>query len=163
MLFTREWVVYAKRPFAGPKQVFAYLGLYTHRVGISNHRILEVTPSSVRIATKQGGEATMTPQEFIRRFLQHVLPPRFVKIRHYGLMASVCVDTALARAAQLLGAAQPKPSTAQADWCGLLSRLTGVDLRRCSSCAQPAMKRRSTSRVQWAGSPRAPPTASPCP
>jgi hypothetical protein len=161
-LFAREWVVYAKRPFAGPQQVFTYLGLYTHRVGISNHRILEVTPNLVRIATKNGGQASMEPREFIRRFLQHVLPHRFVKIRHYGLMASVCVTTKLATAARLLEVTGvSSPSTVQAlGWCALLTRLTGVDLRRCPACQQPAMMRRSSSRLLSFGSARAPPAQS---
>lgn len=87
-LYHKDFIVYAKRPFAGPAQVFAYLGHYTHRVGISNHRLLEIGPTHVRIKTKHGKTASLRGEEFVRRYLLHVLPKGFVKIRHYGLMAS---------------------------------------------------------------------------
>ena len=76
-LFAKDWVVYAKRPFAGAEQVYTYLGRYTHRIAISNHRILSVTHDSVTIATRDGATATMAPHVFIRRFLNHVLPKGF--------------------------------------------------------------------------------------
>jgi len=80
-LYRQEWVVYAKRPFGGPTQVFHYLGRYTHRVGLSNHRLQAITPDAVRFATKHGHRVTVPPREFLRRFLLHVLPAGFVKIR----------------------------------------------------------------------------------
>src|SRR3989442_552650 len=80
-LYRQDWVVYAKRPFAGPRQLFPYLGRYTHRVGLSNHRLRAVTATSVRFATKRAHDVTLAPEEFIRRFLLHVLPRGFVKIR----------------------------------------------------------------------------------
>src|SRR5206468_1583297 len=83
------WVVYSKRPFAGPAQLYAYLGHYTHRVGISNHRLLDIGDTHVRFKTRFGKTACLRGEEFVRRFLLHVLPHRFVKIRHYGLMGSV--------------------------------------------------------------------------
>ena len=88
-LYGKKWVVYSKRPFAGPAQVYAYLGHYTHRVGISNHRLLDIGDTHVRFKTRFGKTACLRGEEFVRRFLLHVLPHRFVKIRHYGLMASV--------------------------------------------------------------------------
>ena len=94
-LRTCEWVVYAKRPFAGPKAVLAYLSRYTHRVAISNSRLLAMDDRGVRFRWKDyraHGHArnkamTLSPQEFMRRFLLHVLPARFHRIRHYGLLA----------------------------------------------------------------------------
>ena len=93
-LFAKNWVVYAKRPFGGPKQVIEYLGRYTHKVAISNHRIKEVTDKEVRFGYKdyrEGGEKkemTLSHVEFIRRFSLHILPRRFVRIRHYGILSS---------------------------------------------------------------------------
>ena len=86
-LYRHDWVVYAKRPFAGAAQVFRYLGRYTHRVGLSNHRLLAADETGVRFATKHGRAVCLPPDEFIRRFLLHVLPVRFVKSRHFGLFA----------------------------------------------------------------------------
>ena len=93
-LFQKDWVVYAKRPFGGPKQVIEYLGRYTHKVAISNHRIEEVNATEVRFNYKdyrEGGKAktmTLSNEEFTRRFVQHILPHRFVRIRHYGILSS---------------------------------------------------------------------------
>ncbi len=93
-LFSKNWVVYAKRPFGGPKQVIEYLGRYTHKVAISNHRIKEVTDKEVRFSYKdyrKGGEKkemSMPNAEFVRRFSLHILPKRFVRIRHYGILSS---------------------------------------------------------------------------
>lgn len=137
-LFSQKWVVYAKRPFAGPEQVFAYLGRYTHRVAISNHRILEVTDDAVTIATRNGNTVKMPPLQFIHRFLQHVLPAGFVKIRHYGLWASANVETKLANARRLLeanGRRLDETSEQPAlDWQERLEELTGIDLDACPHC-----------------------------
>ena len=109
-LYRLDWVVYAKRPFAGPEQVFKYLSNYTHRVGLSNRRLVSFDERGVCFRTKDGKTVTLTPQEFIRRFLLHVLPSGFVKIRHYGLMASSNAKTKLVVARKLLQSAPP-PST----------------------------------------------------
>lgn len=98
-----KWITYAKRPFGGPAQVVSYLGRYTHRVGLSNARLLAVTEHAVTFRTKHGATCLLTPEEFLRRFLLHVLPPRFVKIRHYGLFAPANIHTRLRRAQELLG------------------------------------------------------------
>lgn len=93
-LFKQNWVVYAKRPFGGPRQVIEYLGRYTHKVAISNHRIQNVTASEVSFTCKdykEGGKVklmTLSNCEFIRRFAQHILPCRFVRIRHFGILSS---------------------------------------------------------------------------
>ena len=93
-LFARNWIVYAKRPFGSPKSVVEYLGRYTHKVAISNHRILNVTEERVTFSYKdyrQNGlkkSMTLTHGEFMRRFAQHILPKRFVRIRHFGVLSS---------------------------------------------------------------------------
>lgn len=93
-LFGKPWVVYAKRPFGGPKQVIEYLGRYTHKVAISNHRIKEVHADTVTFSYKDYRTAgiekqmTLSTDEFVRRFAQHILPRRFVRIRHYGILSS---------------------------------------------------------------------------
>ncbi|MEC5157235.1 hypothetical protein RCH13_001134 [Chryseobacterium sp. MP_3.2] len=93
-LLTKNWVVYAKRPFGGPKRVIEYLGRYTYKVAISNHRIKEVTDNELRFGYKdyrkegQKKEMTLSHVEFIRRFSLHILPRRFVRIRHYGILSS---------------------------------------------------------------------------
>lgn len=90
----KEWIVYAKRPFAGPSQVIAYLGRYTHRVAISNHRIEKITDREVMFWYKDyadGGKRkrmVLSKEEFLRRFVQHILPPRYMKIRSYGLFGN---------------------------------------------------------------------------
>ena len=106
-----EWVVYAKRPFAGPEAVLAYLSRYTHRVAISNSRLLALDERGVTFRWKDyraKGKTrykamTLSPEEFMRRFLLHVLPGGFHRIRHYGLLANGSRRLSLAAARQLLG------------------------------------------------------------
>lgn len=145
-LFSNEWVVYAKRPFAGSQQVFSYLGRYTHRVAISNHRILAVTDDAVTIATRNGNTATMKPQQFIHRFLQHVLPGGFMKIRHYGLWASGNVQTKLADARRLLEQHETRlderPPPPSSEWREWLKQLTGIDLANCPRCGSKRIHRK---------------------
>ena len=138
-LFAQEWVAYAKRPFAGAEHVYQYLGRYTHRVGISNHRLRDIDADTVTFGTKDGKDLALPHDEFIRRFLLHVLPHRFVKIRHYGLMASSNATTKLETARALLlheSGAVPAPPVAliSATWDQLLLRLTGVDPLLCPQC-----------------------------
>jgi hypothetical protein len=93
-LFARNWVVYCKQPFYGPSQVVEYLGRYTHKIAISNHRIRNIEMGSVTFSAKDyrhGGKthpATLTNHEFIRRFAMHILPKGFTRIRHYGILSS---------------------------------------------------------------------------
>jgi hypothetical protein len=147
-LFNKPWVVYAKRPFAGPEQVFAYLGRYTHRVAISNHRLQSVTDEAVTFATRNGKTATLHPHKFIRRFLLHVLPKSFGKIRHYGLLASGNVKTKLPIASRLLQPRVPIQSESAddhddtpSDWQHLLEELTGIDIAVCPVCGSNRMRR----------------------
>ena len=118
-LYQTRWHVYAKRPFAGPQQVLAYLARYTHRVAISNNRLVSADEAGITFRYKDyrikgpGRSKTMTlaPGEFIRRFMLHVLPKGFHRIRHYGLLAS-CRTKAekLAHARELIAAAAPAPT-----------------------------------------------------
>ncbi len=101
-LYSKEWNVFSKKPFGGPEAVFNYLGRYTHRVAISNQRLIAMDDQGVTFFTKDGGTATLEPNEFIRRFLMHVLPSGYTKIRHFGLLAAGNVNTKLARAKALL-------------------------------------------------------------
>ena len=111
----KNWVVYAKPPFAGPAAVLAYLARYTHRVAISNRRLIAMDERGVTFGYKDyrrdGAEGyqtmTLAPAEFIRRFLLHVLPRGFHRIRHYGLLASAARKASIARIRQLLGVPQP--------------------------------------------------------
>jgi hypothetical protein len=142
-LYRKNWVVYAKRPFAGPEQVFKYLGQYTHRVGISNHRLVSFDDHGVCFRTKNGKQVTVTPTEFIRRFLLHVLPDGFAKIRHYGLHASSNVHTKLTAAQRHL-AVNVKPAQANSPpqtWQEQHLALTGVDLATCPRCGGQMVSR----------------------
>ena len=153
-----EWVVYAKRPFAGPQAVLAYLSRYTHRVAISNSRLLAMDERGVRFQWKdyraksrtRHKAMTLSPQEFMRRFLLHVLPGGFHRIRHYGLLANSTRRANLALARELLHV-MPPPSAESADHastapaptfvcahCGHAMVVLQVFLRGCSIRAPPA-------------------------
>jgi hypothetical protein len=142
----KNWVVYAKRPFGGPEQVIRYLGRYTHRVGISNHRLVSMDERGVTFRTKEDKTITLSGQDFLARFVQHVLPHGFVKIRHYGLHAASTATTRLALARQLLAPATtpkdlPNRGNEVLDWRELLKRLSGVDVRACPQCNQLTLVR----------------------
>jgi hypothetical protein len=139
-LWETRWVVYAKRPFGGPQQVIRYLGRYTHRVGISNSRLVEMDERGVTFRTKTG-LATVAAEAFLARFLQHVLPPRFVKIRHYGLHSASHAATRLGVAKRLLAPTQVA-STPAHDTLALIERLTGIDVRICPACLKLTLVRR---------------------
>ena len=117
--YNQDWVVYTKRPFGGPEQVLRYLARYTHRVAISNHRLLSVADGQVTFRWKDyahGGkhkEMTLTACEFLRRFLLHVLPRGFVRIRHFGFMANRQRKALLHTCRALLSVTTDPPSSAQ--------------------------------------------------
>jgi hypothetical protein len=123
------WVVYAKPSFSTAEYVLQYLGRYTHRVAISNSRLLDVAPDAITFRTKGGGTETLPPVEFLRRFVTHVLPEGFHKIRHIGLHASAA-RRALARALCAAPAPTPRPMT----WRERLRALTGRDVASCPVC-----------------------------
>jgi hypothetical protein len=142
-LYATNWVVYAKRPFGGAEQVIRYLGRYTHRVAISNARIEDVSPTGVRFRTKAGKRVVLAPEEFLRRFLLHVLPTGFTKIRHYGLYAGGNVHGRLERARALLAASDASscspPILTPRSATEMLMALLGVDPNACSRCGARAL------------------------
>ena len=145
-----EWVVYAKPPFAGPKQVLDYVGRYTHRVAISNNRLLDIENGEVQFRYKdyrhdnQQKVMTLAAEEFIRRFLLHVLPDSFQRIRYYGFLGNRYRQEKLERCRQLLGMAsadQTTLATEPKDYRDRYEQLTGVSLRLCPVCRQGRMIR----------------------
>ena len=146
---SREWVVYAKKPFAGPQQVLDYVGRYTHRVAISNNRILNVEGGQVSFRYKDyhdGGQQktlTLSADEFIRRFLLHVLPEGFHRIRYYGFLGNRYRKEKLQHCRHLLGMIllQPGSSTevAELDYRDRYQALTGSSLWECPACHRGRM------------------------
>ena len=140
-----EWVVYAKPPFGGAQQVLAYLGRYTHRVAISNNRLIDFKDGQISFHWKDYRHAArvktmrLTGEEFVRRFLLHVLPPAFHRIRHFGLLGNRCRQAKLAQCRHLLGAPAPQPVEPAADYRDRYQRLTGVSLRDCPLCGRGTM------------------------
>ncbi len=149
-LRAKAWVVYAKRPFAGPEQVIGYLGRYTHRAAITNNRIISIEDAQVSFSWKDyrsDGERkvmVLGAAEFIRRFLLHVLPAEFVRIRHYGLLANGRRRTKLLRCRELLGVApQQSAVAAESDGDGKAEEgAEGEGVRRCEVCGAGRMVRR---------------------
>jgi hypothetical protein len=149
-LYTKEWVVYSKPPFNGPKTVFGYLGRYTHRIAITNHRIVGMENGKVSFLWKDYADGnkqkvmTLDASEFIRRFLLHVLPDGFVKIRHFGFLSNrrrkECIDTCRT----LLGVRKPEPVPSET-WQESHLRITGIDLTRCPLC-EGRMRRKELHR-----------------
>lgn len=141
----KEWVVYAKPPFAGPEQVLDYVGRYTHRVAISNNRLLDIDDGTVRFRWKdyRDGNApktmTLAAGEFIRRFLLHVLPPGLQRIRYYGFLGNRYRRDKLAQCRQLLQMTPNSPAAATAadascDYRDRHAALTAVSLHQCPLC-----------------------------
>jgi hypothetical protein len=142
-----EWVVYAKKPFAGPEQVLDYVGRYTHRVAISNHRLIDMDHGQIRFLWKDYRDhhqktLVLTSDEFIRRFLLHVLPDRFQRIRYYGFLGNRYREERLALCRRLL--AMPPPDTRAsetvADYHDRFQQLTGNSLRHCPVCHHGCMQ-----------------------
>ena len=140
-----DWVVYAKPPFAGPESVLRYLGRYTHRIALSNRRILRVEEDQVALRYRDSADENrskvmeLSVHEFIRRFLLHVLPKGFVRIRHYGLLANRSRRPRIARCRELLAATAPPAAPAQESVGEKRLRLTGVDLTLCPACGEGRM------------------------
>jgi Putative transposase len=139
-VWNTEWVVYAKRPFAGPAQVLDYVGRYTHRVAISNNRLLSMDNGKVRFRWKDyrdgNRQKTMTLDgaEFIRRFLIHVLPDGFHRIRYYGFLGNCHRARKLDRCRELLRMAPAAPAEPPGDYRERFEALTGRSLRQCPHC-----------------------------
>src|SRR3954452_25108367 len=158
-LYRKSWVVYCKPPFGSPEQVLAYLARYTHRVAISNQRLVRLEGEEVTFTWKDYvrgqrlQEMTLSGEEFLRRFLLHVLPDRFVRIRYYGLLATPHREPALALCREVLPGPPAPPKLTRADWQSLLQSLTGLDPMRCEVCGHPALHLVE----ELAPAPRAPP------
>ncbi|WP_233634225.1 IS91 family transposase [Burkholderia cepacia] len=158
-----DWVVYAKAPFGGPQQVLDYLGRYTHRVAIANHRLLACDDTHVTFRWKDYRRPDkprvmrLPVQEFIRRFLQHVLPHGLQRIRHYGLLSNRLREARLATCRRLLDVESSARDTCSppADYRDHYEALTGRSLRVCPACSQGRM----FDFARWlpSTSPRAPP------
>ena len=141
-LWRDDWVVYSKPPFGGPEQVLKYLSRYTHRVAISNRRLLSVANGVVRFAYRdyadhdQRKEMPLAATEFLRRFLLHIVPRGFMRIRHYGITANCRRKAKLARCRELLGQPAPPP-VAESDTAAAPEHTAGADdsaAIRCPAC-----------------------------
>ncbi|MCD6476347.1 MAG: IS91 family transposase [Anaerolineaceae bacterium] len=140
----KKWVVYAKKPFAGPKRVLEYLGRYTHRIAISNHRILSIDNGKIVFTYKNREDnktekMTLLPEEFIRRFLLHVLPYRFMKIRYYGFMANKIRRKSILLIRRLIGIAMEIEPFIKESLQEKILRITGKDIYLCPKCKQGRM------------------------
>ena len=147
-LFQKKWVVYAKRPFGSPKSVLEYLGRYSHKIAISNHRILNIENGNVHFSYKdyrQNGEKkvmVLTETEFIRRFAMHILPSGFMRIRHYGILSSGHKKRYLSAARRSLvaqGKTLPTPPKVGQSWEEIAKTRLNFDVKKCSCCGQRTM------------------------
>jgi Putative transposase/Transposase zinc-binding domain len=141
-LAAKDWVVYSQPPFGGPDKVLEYLSRYTHRVAISNRRLLGIADGKVTFAYRdrrdgnQLKELTIAGAEFLRRFLLHVTPPGLCRIRHYGFLSNRCKERQLPRCRELLGHPPPPSAEPALDLVALILRFTGIDVSRCPHCQQ---------------------------
>jgi hypothetical protein len=148
-LFKKEWVVYAKRPFGHPKAVLEYLGRYTHKVAISNHRILDISPTNTVFSYKdyrlgaQKLEMSLDNIEFIRRFSMHILPKGLVRIRHFGILGSSAKRVTVPHVHRELGVPQlPAEPRILAEYnprfCQCCQKETMVSIQRLPTRGPPA-------------------------
>jgi hypothetical protein len=141
----KDWIVYAKKPFGSPQTVLDYLGRYTHRVALSNERILSLKNGQVTFSYRDRKDKnrlksmTLDAHEFIRRFLLHVLPDGFMRIRHFGFLANQAKKHALPQCRKLLGLTPTLPPIPNKSAHDLLLELTGIDLNCCPRCQQGTM------------------------
>mgnify|MGYP000003777935 FL=1 len=138
--YKKDWVAYCKETFNGAQSVINYLGKYTQRIAISNHRIKSMTEASVTYAVKdyknkgQWKEKTVPGEEFIRRFLMHVPPKRFVRIRHYGLLSCRNKSKKMTHCRNLLGCKKYISALKNRSATEMIKLLYNIDVCRCSSC-----------------------------
>jgi hypothetical protein len=146
-LRSKKWIVYAKPPFGGPEQTLSYLGRYTHRVAISNHRLLDIQGDQVHFTfrNRQQGDrmevAQLEAHAWIQRFLLHVLPSGFMRIRHYGLLANRCKAYTLTLCRQALGQVELPPSPEPQSVAQAMQSWTGIDITRCPACGHQPLER----------------------
>ncbi len=138
--YSKEWIPYCKKPFRGAESVIKYLGKYTHRIAISNYRIKDMTDSTVTFSIKdyknhgQWKELTLPGTEFIRRFLMHVPPKHFVRIRHYGLLSSRNRNKKITLCRNLLGCKKYISRLRNLDFAAIIKLLYNKDVCKCSFC-----------------------------
>jgi hypothetical protein len=138
LVMQKQWVVYAKRPFASPRTVVEYLGRYTHKIAISNHRIKSIDHNQITFAYKDyqqsGTNKTMplSATEFLRRFCLHILPPGFVRMRHYGILASRNKRKELNRAKAYFG--MELWEILKIDWVQIAETILGIKPNTCKAC-----------------------------
>ena len=155
-LFRKDWVVYSKRPFGGPEYVLHYLGRYTHRVAISNHRLVSFAHGQVTFRWRDSAHhneqklMTLALDEFLRRFLLHLLPEGFVRIRNFNFLANRKRAPTLSLCFQLLGAAQPSQTEQDVS-----STTDTHDLWRCPQCGGPmvVIERLAAAEIQLRSPP----------
>ena len=148
-LYHKKWVVYCKPPLDGPKGVLQYLGRYTHRIAISNHRILNLCNGKVSFLWRDYADhnhqkiMTLKAPEFIRKFLLHVLPSRYVRIRHFGLLANRKCKNTITLCRKILGDIKTPtpPNTSKETWQEQLFRICGIDVTLCPACQKGRMYR----------------------
>jgi len=146
-LWKKEWYVYSKVSFSEPESVLDYLGHYTHRVAIANHRIVRIDNNLVTFSYKDRSDGdkrktiTVSAEEFIRRFLLHVLPHSFMRIRHYGFMANRCRKKDLALCKKLIGLENNPVNTREESTQEIMLKLTGVDILACPCCKKGRMRK----------------------
>lgn len=143
-LWAKKWVVYAKPPFEGPEQVLEYIGRYTHRIAISNDRIKSLKDGQVTFSYKNRKakkKEFLKPDalEFIRRFLLHVLPPGFMRIRHYGILANRYKKKNLSICREILGLNPELPEVEEKSIQDMMRELTGKDITQCPKCKKGKM------------------------
>ena len=142
----QAWVVYCKPPFAGPEHVLAYLSRYTHRVAISNERLVALTEGRVRFRWRDYADGDrvkvmdLDGEEFLRRFLLHVVPDGFVRIRHFGLLANRTRQKKLARCRTLLHHPSPPTRAPRESVEAMMFRLTGIDIHLCPACRRGRLR-----------------------
>ena len=145
-LYRHEWVVYCKPPFKNAETVIDYLGRYTHRVALSNDRLVKFKGDQVTIRYRDSDDSdkikcmTLDAFEFIRRFLLHILPDQFMKIRHYGILSNRNRNTKLPKCKEILGVStNQNHEVEKPTWEELLTRITGIDPRLCPHCGKGKM------------------------
>jgi len=166
---TKPWVVYSKAPFAGPRKLVDYLGRYTHRTAITNHRLLNCDGGQVTYRYRDRNDDdrvkidVLPAEKFVGRFLQHILPARFLRIRHYGLLANCVKAKHLARCRELLGVRRrPTPEDRPRSAAEWLRTVLGIDITRCPCCGdtlrRDTLKPCPTRAIGVPAEPRKPPT-----
>jgi hypothetical protein len=156
----KDWVVYCKKPFAGPQQVLDYIGRYTHRVAISNPRIVNIENDNVTFTYRDRRNnntlktMTLKVEEFIRRFLLHVLPNGFVRIRHFGFLANRYKKENIQKCREIIGYPEQVPETTEKNYQQRVLELTGIDITLCPCCKKGSMIVIEEIPAQFKGKPQ---------